>query len=205
MKKHWLSLTALPFLLTAVSAAAQGIYTCVDANGRRHTSDRPIAACLDREQRQLSKSGIVQRVLPPSYTAEEKAAIAARAKQQEELQQQERAKAKNMAALLQRYPSPEAHLAARKAETDPVIARIREGHARIEKIKQDRAKLNEELAFYKKRPENMPAKLRMQLQASMDGEKSAHKYVTIQQQELVNINKRYDAELELLKTLWKQQ
>ncbi len=51
----------------------------------------------------------------------------------------------------------------------------------------------------------MPAKLRMQLQASMDGEQAAQKYIANQRQELVNVHKRYDAELELLKTLWKQQ
>lgn len=130
MKKHWLlAFTALPLALTAVSVSAQssGIYTCVDANGRRHTSDRPIAACLDREQRQLSKSGVVQRVVPPSYTAEEKAAIAARAKQEELQRQQERAKAKSMAALLQRFPNESAHQAARKAETAPIMHRIQEG------------------------------------------------------------------------------
>ncbi|OYX12745.1 MAG: DUF4124 domain-containing protein, partial [Acidovorax sp. 32-64-7] len=27
------------------------IYTCVDRQGRRLTADRPIAECLDREQR----------------------------------------------------------------------------------------------------------------------------------------------------------
>ena len=208
MKKHWLlAFTALPLALTTVSVSAQssGIYTCVDANGRRHTSDRPIAACLDREQRQLSKSGVVQRVVPPSYTAEEKAAIAARAKQEELQRQQERAKAKSMAALLQRFPNESAHQAARKAETAPIMHRIQEGHNKIENIKQERAKLDKELEFYKKMPENMPAKLRMQVQASTNSEQAANKYIAAQQQELVNLNKRYDAEKALLETLWNKK
>ena len=29
-----------------------GVYTCVDAKGRRLTADRPIPECTDREQRQ---------------------------------------------------------------------------------------------------------------------------------------------------------
>ena len=207
MKKHLLAFTALPFILISTSAAAQsagGIYTCVDAQGKRHTSDRPIAACLDREQRQFSKNGVMQRVIPPSYTAEEKAAIAARNKHEEELRQQERAKAKSMAALLQRYPSPAAHQAARKAEMESIMARIREGHDRIEHIKLARVKLDEEMAFYKKTPDKMPAKLRMQIQASQDNEQAANKYIAKQREELVLLNKRYDAEQAMLETLWKK-
>ena len=126
MKKRWLAFAALPlFILTVSPVAAQtsGIYTCIDAQGKRHTSDRPIAACIDREQKRLSKTGVVQGVVPPSYTAEERAAIAARAKQEELQRQQERAKAKSMTALLQRYPTPAAHMAARKADTDPILTK----------------------------------------------------------------------------------
>ena len=48
--------------------SAGGIYTCVDAYGRRITSDRPIPECMDREQRQLSSSGVTRRVLRPEPT-----------------------------------------------------------------------------------------------------------------------------------------
>ena len=51
-----------------------GIYTCVDRNGRRLTADRPIAECLDREQRELGPSGIVRRQIGPSLTEQERAA-----------------------------------------------------------------------------------------------------------------------------------
>ena len=49
----------------------------------------------------------------------------------------------------------------------------------------------------------MPAKLRMQLQASIDSEQAAYKYIANQRQELVAMHKRYDAEQALLQTLWK--
>ena len=58
-----------------------GIYTCVDAQGRRLTSDRPIRACIDREQKVLNPSGTVRRVMPPSLTAAERAAAEARERQ----------------------------------------------------------------------------------------------------------------------------
>ncbi|MDO4794323.1 MAG: DUF4124 domain-containing protein [Brachymonas sp.] len=203
MKKHLLAFAALPCILLARPAAAQ-IYTCVDAQGRRHTSDRPIAACLDREQRQLSKNGVVQRIIPPSYTAEEKAAIAARAQQEEEQRQQERAKAKSMSALLQRYPTQAAHQAARKAEMGPIMARISESQERIEQIKLERAKLDEEMAFYRKTPDKMPAKLRMQIQASRDSEQAANRYIAKLREELLLLDKRYDNERAMLEPMWKK-
>ena len=54
-------------------AGGPGIYTCTDARGRTITADRPIADCVDREQRELSPSGSVRRKLEPTYTAREQA------------------------------------------------------------------------------------------------------------------------------------
>src|SRR3989344_1799514 len=70
----------MPLPLGAELASAQsqgatgGIYTCVDRNGRRLTADRPIPECLDREQRELSPSGITRRQIGPSLTDVERAA-----------------------------------------------------------------------------------------------------------------------------------
>ena len=58
--------------------AAGGIYTCIDAHGRRLTSDRPILSCIDREQRELNSSGTTRRVIPPTLTAAEREAREAR-------------------------------------------------------------------------------------------------------------------------------
>ena len=59
-------------LSLAASATAQtaGIYTCVDAKGRKITSDRPIADCIDREQVELNPSGTVRRKVGPTLTAQ---------------------------------------------------------------------------------------------------------------------------------------
>ena len=134
-------------LLPVVSHAAE-IYSCVDAHGKRLTSDRPISACLDREQRVLSRSGAVKRIVPPSYTPSETAAIDAHNRQEEAQRLQAKAKAKSMAALLQRYPNASAHMAARILEAESVISRIREGYTRLEIVRNEQAKLEEELAFY---------------------------------------------------------
>ena len=56
----------------AQTEPAGGIYSCVDAYGRRLTSDRPILSCIDREQRELNRSGGTRRVIPPTLSATER-------------------------------------------------------------------------------------------------------------------------------------
>ena len=53
----------------------QEVYTCIDKHGRRITSDRPIAECLDREQRELNPSGSERRRIPPVLSENERAAL----------------------------------------------------------------------------------------------------------------------------------
>ena len=57
-----------------------GIYTCVDARGRKLTSDRPIPECNDREQKVLNPSGTVKSKLGPTLTAQERSEVEAKEK-----------------------------------------------------------------------------------------------------------------------------
>ena len=66
-------------------ANTQSVYTCVDKQGRKLTSDRPIPECIDREQRELGPTGTVRRVIGPTLTDHERAALEVeRRKEQEE-------------------------------------------------------------------------------------------------------------------------
>jgi hypothetical protein len=78
--------TAGIWAVLAPAVHAEGsIYTCVDAKGRRLTSDRPILDCIDREQQELSPAtGLVVRKIGPSLTAEERAAAEDKAKREAE-------------------------------------------------------------------------------------------------------------------------
>ena len=112
---HCLAGTGMLLLaLTAPLAVAQeknsgGIYSCVDSKGRRLTSDRPIVDCLDREQKELGASGTVRRVVPPSYTAEERARLEEQ-RRAEELERSRIAEERRRErALLIRYPNQAMH------------------------------------------------------------------------------------------------
>src|SRR5262245_40417955 len=69
------ALACWPVPVPAQTSSAGGIYSCTDSRGRRLTSDRPIIECLDREQRVMNKDGSTRATLPPSMTANERAAV----------------------------------------------------------------------------------------------------------------------------------
>ena len=71
------------------AAGPSGIYSCIDASGRRITADRPIPECADREQRVLSPSGMVRERLGPVLTDQERAAR--EAQRRKEVEEQARA------------------------------------------------------------------------------------------------------------------
>src|SRR2546423_15483598 len=114
MKRAVLRSTGAAAVLAAAAALCAGgaqaaIYSCIDATGKRVTSDRPIAACADREQRELNPDGSVRRVVPPTLTADERAeqeaherqAAADRAAQQDSIRRDRN--------LMVRFPNEAAH------------------------------------------------------------------------------------------------
>ena len=70
-------------LLGVAGSASAAIYSCVDGNGRRLTSDRPIPDCLARVQRLLTADGSIRQVVPPSMTVDEMAEADAKKRQAE--------------------------------------------------------------------------------------------------------------------------
>lgn len=190
--------------LLACSAAtlqAAEIYTCVDSNGRRITSDRPIPACLDREQKQLSGTGAVKRVVPPSPTLAETAAMEARKRQAEEERQRALAKAKALSALAQRYPTPADHAAARAQAVAEITTRLNDSKRRLTALQNERARLEQELANTLPN-DTKAAQLRAQIQRRKLSEKELGSFVNQQQQELAALNRRYDIEKQQLEPLW---
>lgn len=184
--------------------AQSAIYTCVDAQGRRITSDRPIAACMDREQRELSPSGSVKRVIPPVPTAQELQAQEAQQKEtaaREARAQEERRKER---ALLSRYPNEAAHQRERAKAQESVDAVEKTIQHRIEDLVKQRARLDEEMAFYARDPNQAPASLKRKIKDT-EGQISAQQAALQQQgQERQRLNERFDAELQQLRKLWAQ-
>ncbi|TNF63576.1 MAG: DUF4124 domain-containing protein [Burkholderiales bacterium] len=181
-----------------------GIYTCIDAQGRRLTSDRPIPECLDREQRELGPSGTVRRVLPPSYTAEERARIEAQRRAEDEARSRALEERRRERALLIRYPNQEPHdrdRATALAQVDEVIDAVRKREAALV---EQRREIDLEMEFYQSDPARVPAWLRRKLEDNEQQMQVQKRFLAEQDQEKRRINERFDEELAKLRQLWSQ-
>ena len=195
-------LVALPAAAqnAAGGAAALPIYTCVDAAGKRLTSDRPIPECYGREQRLLNRDGSVRGVVAPAMTSDEKSAFESREREvsAERIHRQEAVRRDRN--LLTRFPNEAAHRKVREAALEDSRGSLRESEGRLAALRVERKPLEDEAEFYAGKP--LPLKLRLALganDASIDAQKSL---IANQQAEVGRIDKLYDAELERLRRLW---
>lgn len=189
---------------TVQPPAGRGIYTCIDAKGRRLTSDRPIVECIDREQKELNPSGTVRRTVPPSPTAPERAALEERERKAAEERQRQAEERRVARALLTRYPGPAEHNAERvkalQAQEDVILA----GQRRIEELKVQRKALDTEAEFYKD-PSRWPPRLKRQVDEVEQQKAAQQRFIAAQEEEKSRINARFDEELARLKILWAQR
>lgn len=186
--------------LLPVALAASNIYTCVNAKGQRITSDRPIAECLDRSQELRNTDGSVKKVMPPSMTAEERAAHEERLRQEMAAEALKRDAIRLDRNLMSRYPDEARHQRARKAALEPLNTALGATERRLTELEHDQKRLQQEAEFYKGR--EMPRDLKLKfgqneaaLQAQQD---AAQNHLA----EIRRINATYDQELTRLKRLW---
>ena len=177
-----------------------GIFTCVDAQGRKLTADRPIAECMHKEQRVLNRDGSVRMVIPPTLTAEERAEKEARERAAAEARSAQSDAARRDRNLMARYPNEEAHNRSRGSAADTVRLAMKATELRLLELERERKPLREEAEFYQGK--TLPPKLKAAIDAndaSRNGQRSSG---TNQEAELVRINSLYDVELERLRRLW---
>lgn len=181
-------------------AQGAGIYSCVDAQGKRHTSDRPIPECLDREQRLLNRDGSERRTLPPRMNAEERALAEERKRLQEQAAAAQKDAVRRDRNLMMRFPDEPAHTKAREAALDDLRRAIVVSERRLKDLEEERKPLVAETEFYKGR--KLPFKLKSKLEANDAQQQAQRDIIQNQQAELVRVNALYDAELARLKRLW---
>ena len=195
---------ALAALLAGAVApvGAQGIYTCVDAKGRRLTADRPIVECLDREQTELSSGGLPRRKIAPMATAAERVAEEEKARVLEEERIRVNEEKKRERALVNRYPNRGVHGNERAEALALVDSVTGAAQRRTNELLLQRKFLEGELEFYQSNPSRMPPKLRRQVD-EVDAQLAAQRrFLADQDVEKVRVNARFDEELSRLTVLW---
>ena len=185
--------------------ATGGIYTCVDRNGRRLTADRPIPECLDREQRELSPSGITRRQIGPSLTELERAAQDAQNRKDAEERARVVEERRRERVLVARYPDKAAHDVERAAAIQMVDDVTATAEKRTLELKAERKKLDVEIEFYKKDPNKAHMSLRRKIAENDDRLAEQQRFIAGQDQEKRRVHARFDTELSQLRKLWDAQ
>lgn len=184
------------------AAAQPGIYSCVDAKGRTLTADRPIPACLDREQKELNPSGSVKRTIPPTQTARERALAEEKARLAEEEKTRVAEERKRNHALITRYPDQAAHDKERSAALAVASDVVATAGKRLAALAAERRKLDAEMEFYRKDPSKAPARLKRQIDENAQHTSAQQRFIAGQEGEKQRINARFDEELARLRELW---
>lgn len=203
-KGAWLAwgMLALAGAVSAQNAPVQGIYTCVDAQGRKLTSDRPIPECIDREQKLLNPSGTLKQKIGPTLTAVERAAQEAREKQELEEQNRISEERRRDKALLARYPNRAAHDKERNEALAQISVVTKAASTRLNELAAQRKKLDDEMEFYKKDPKKAPEYLRRQVEENNQSSAVQKRFIVDQDEEVRRVNGRFDDELARLRPLW---
>lgn len=186
-------------------ASAEAIFTCIDAKGRRLTADRPIAECLDREQKELTPSGTVKRRIGPVLTAEERAAEEEKARRAIEERSRLAEEKKRDRALLTRYPDRAAHDKERATAVSVLDEAIATAAKNIDALQAQRKKLDSELEFYKGDASKVPPRLKRQIEEHQQHMAAQKRFIANQEREKQQLNARFDEELGKLKQLWAER
>lgn len=193
----WLGGSALA---QSVAPPPVGIYTCIDDKGRRLTADRPIAACVGKEQRLLNGDGSVRATLPPTLTTEERADKEARDREAALVRSALSDAARRDRNLMARFPNEAAHKKAREAALDTVRLAMKATEIRLRELAAERKPLKDEAEFYGRKI--MPPKLRAALDANDASVEAQRASGANQEAELGRVSKIYDNEIERLRLLW---
>jgi len=184
------------------STAAQSIYTCVDDKGRKLTSDRPIAECMDRAQKELNPSGTVRRVLAPPPPPKSRAEMEADEKVQAEARMQQAEENRRDRALKIRYPDRASHNKARVAALEQVNETIKTATKRTQELADQRASIGAELDFYKNSPGKLPPALKRRVDQTDANIAEQKRLMADKEAEKISITQRFDAEMVKLQPRW---
>lgn len=190
-------------LLVAVAslAAQSSIYACT-ANGRTYSGDRPPPECANSDIRELNRDGSLRRVIPRPLTLDEQRARALEAKKRLEDEEKTMSQRRRDRSLLEAYANEEEIEAARLKALDSSNLVIARSTQRIENLKVEKKRLDDESEFYRKRevPENIKRGYILNTQSVSAEEK----VIAEARAETQRINERFDAEKKRFRELLAQ-
>ena len=194
-KRHW-SVGIAALALGAVARAAdappsRGLFVCIDAAGKRISSDRPPPECAAREIRELNPDGSVKRIIPPPPTAEQRAARAAEEQRKKEEAERVAEQRRGDRALLETYSSVEQIERARDRALAGRRLEIERAQQHRTDLTEQRKKLDKEAEFYAKR--ELPDKLK-RAYAELEGKQQTEdRIIADAQADMRRVDETYSA------------
>lgn len=189
---------ALVLALGCAGAQAQ-LFVCTTPQGKTITADRPPPECADRVVRELRNDGSTRRVIEPPLTAEQRAARDAEARRQTEEAERQRSQMRRDLSLLETYGSENEIEATRNRSLGDRQVIIERANKRMDELKRERKKLDDEVEFFQKR--DMPEKLKRALAANNEMIKSQQKIISETKSDMTRVNERYDLEAKRFREL----
>lgn len=203
------ALAAAVVALIAVSGAgaaepppAPRIFSCIDAQGKKHVSQSPIPECVDRDIVQRNSDGSVRGVIRRPPTEKEREAEETKTREAEMACRDRKVEERAHRNLVKRFPDRARHDAARKEAINDIAKSKELSAKRIELLLLEKKRLDDEREFYPP-PLQLTIKLKLAIDKNDSALEAQYKLVSQQEGELDRINKRFDEELELLQKLWR--
>jgi muconolactone delta-isomerase len=159
--------------------------------------------CLDREQRELSSSGVTRRVVPASLTAEERARAQAQAEAEAAQRSREMDQKRRDRALLARYPNQKLHDAEREKQLAQLLGTRSVIEQRRAELRQQQQGLQDEMQFYRNDPSKAPAWLKHRVADNAGQLATQEKLLANHAEEQQRLHARFDEELQRLQQLWR--
>lgn len=181
-------------------APAPKIFSCIDKNGRRLSSDRPIPECQSQEQKLLNRDGSVRAITRPLASPEELARLEEQRQAALQSQAQQDENTRKERQLLRRYPNEQTHTQARTRAMEPVGRQMSESQARLQALEREREALVQQLKL-EKNPATA-AGLRQRLETNGAALEAQSAVLRDREAERDRMNLQFDQELAQLKILW---
>jgi uncharacterized protein DUF4124 len=186
----------------AAEAPAARIYSCVDAQGKKHVSQSPIPECLDRDIVQRNSDGSIRGVIRRPPTEKEREAEESKAREIEMACRDRKIEERAHRNLVKRFPDRARHDLARQEAIDDIAKAKDLSGRRIKLLLEEKRRLDIDREFYPP-PMQLPTKLKLAIDKNDSALEAQYKLATQQEDELGRINKRFDEELALLQKLWR--
>lgn len=194
------TLAAALLLACALPAQAQtSLYSCTTASGKNITADLPPPECHNRPIRELRPDGSTRRVIEPPLTPEQRAARDAEERRKLDEQERRRQQMRKDVALLETYGDEADIEDARVRALATREAVIERAHKRMDDLKAERKKLDDEKEFYAKR--DMPEKLKRSFAGNAEAVEAQKKVIADAEAEKARVNARFDGEVKRFREL----